>query len=206
MINKNIGAELGLNYLTGSTYKGTNSKLPGSYTVDYTVKGKMIRLIPALRLTTSGEGKLKPFMKLGLVIGLKAKIISTEIFTEISTNKVTEKNWDYTGGVALGAAFSTGINYNLNEKLSLFGEIGIISQSWAPKKSTLTKYTIDGADQLPPLTTSQTQTEYEYEYTQSSSTTPNTSEPSKALRKPYAFGSWGINVGICFSIGKKSEK
>ena len=75
MFSENIGAELNIGYLLGSKNTNTNyeTKFNGTYSSTDTYSGKMLRLTPALRFSV-GKDKLKPYMRVGLVIGVGGKI------------------------------------------------------------------------------------------------------------------------------------
>ncbi|MEO8760897.1 MAG: outer membrane beta-barrel protein [Bacteroidia bacterium] len=202
MFNKNIGAELGISYLLGSKFESTFSKGVNYYTRNQFLSGKMLRLMPSIRIT-SGEGKLKPYLRLGIVIGLGGKITSTETEVFTGASPTSETTWEYKGGVSFGFAGAVGLNYQISNKIAVFGECGFISQSWAPTKGVLTKDNQNGVDVLPTLTTSQKQTDFVSKYSESFVTPANTSEPSKQLKAYSPFSSLGFNIGIQFNFGKK---
>lgn len=201
MLNSNLGMELGISDLMGGSFENT-SKKELVYDNKYTMKGKMIRVVPGIRLT-AGDGNMKPYLRLGLVLGLGGKITIEGNETDIqNNNEVTKSTWEYTGGMSVGAASALGLNFKLSDKLSLNGEFAFIGQSWAPKKGTLTSYTVAGVDQLSQLTTSQKEIDFTDSYSVSSTNPPSSSQPSQSIKQYYPFSSWGINVGIHITLGK----
>jgi len=76
----------------------------------------------------------------------------------------------------------------------------MINLSYAPTKGEYTKYSIDGADQLPSMTTSQKEEEYVDSIDRTSSDTPSDSTPSQYLKTPYSFGSLGLKFGLRFQF------
>lgn len=207
MFSENIGAELNVGYLVGSKITKTDTELKNNgdtYSSTKTSSGNMLRLTPALRFSV-GKDKLKPYMRVGLVIGVGSKIVSTYSSTDFNASNgktnIDQSEMAITGGISMGFAAGIGVNYMFKDKVGIFAELGIISQAWAPSKSVLTKSTSNGADNLPFMTTSQKETDYVNSYTTTSSTfSPGT--PSTALKMNTPFSSVGINVGVHLAFGK----
>lgn len=207
MFSENIGAELNVGYLVGSKITNTDTELKNNgdtYSSTATASGNMLRLTPALRFSV-GKDKLKPYMRVGLVIGVGSKIVSTYSSTDFNSSNgktnIDQSEMAVTGGVSMGFAAGIGVNYMFSDKVGIFAELGIISQAWAPSKSVLTKSTSNGADNLPFMTTSQKETDYVNSYTTTSGTfSPGT--PSIQLKQYAPFSSVGINVGVHLAFGK----
>jgi outer membrane protein W len=212
MFNSNIGAELGLSYLMGGKYDYTNesTNTPGKTSTLYksTLSGSMFRIIPALRMT-AGEGKLKPYMKVGLIIGMAGKV--TEEYMRDNTNPVgkrtvEESTTEYSGGLSLGFHGGLGITYMFSDKLGIFGELAGNYQNWAPGKSVITKATQDGVDVLSAMDTRDKETEYLDSYTTDNNATVNDNAPSKSTPIFMPFSSIGINIGVHFTLGGGGDK
>jgi outer membrane protein W len=207
MFSENIGAELNVGYLLGSKITSTDNELKNNgdtYSSTATTSGNMLRLTPALRFSV-GKDKLKPYMRVGLVIGVGNKISTTFSSTDFHSSggytNTDQSEMAVTGGVSMGFAAGVGVKYMFSEKVGIFAELGMISQAWAPSKSVLTKSTTNGVDNLPFLTTSQKETDYSTSYTTSSNTfSPGL--PSTALKQYTPFSSIGVNVGVHLSFGK----
>ncbi|MEO8146143.1 MAG: outer membrane beta-barrel protein [Bacteroidia bacterium] len=214
MFNENVGAELGLSYLSGADMTGNYSEsnssttFPHSSTQENTLSGNMLRISPALKIA-AGEGKIKPYMKAGLVVGMSPKVIETSFRTDINNGigSKTEMEIVYSGGTPIGFTGSLGADFKLNDRISIFFEFNMIAQSWAPKKGIMTKYTEDGVDQLPDMDTNEKEVEFVDSYTESSSTnnTYNAQSPSKELKVFLPFSSAGAKVGLQFALGKQSK-
>ena len=207
MFSENIGAELNVGYLLGSKITSTDNELKNNgdtYSSTATASANMLRLTPALRFSV-GKDKLKPYMRVGLVIGVGSKISTTfssnDFHASNGKTDINESEMAVTGGVSMGFAAGVGVKYMFSEKVGIFAELGMISQAWAPSKSVLTKSTTNGVDNLPFLTTSQKETDYSSSYT----TTSNIFSPglpSTALKQYTPFSSVGVNVGVHLSFGK----
>ena len=199
--NRNFSVELNTSYLISDKITSTLSGDGGTIYSEDKSSATMLRLIPAIKVSI-GEKKLKPYLRFGLVIGLVPKINFTETYTNTSANpNYSESVYVYSGGISIGYSAGLGVNYKVTNRLSLFGEIGLISQAWAPKKSVLTKATQNGIDMLPSKSLSQKEIDYVSSYTDNSSVNP--SLPSKSLKTYMPFSSIGINVGLQIAIGKQ---
>lgn len=210
MFSENIGAELNVGYLVGTkstqTINQDNYLMPPfmvSSSYENKMSGNMFRLTPALKFSV-GKDKLKPYMRIGLVIGMAGKIKNEITRSRPSFNGVqivTEQESSMTGGVSIGLSAGLGANYKLNDKLGIFAEIAFISQSWAPNKSLLTKYTENGVDQLSSMTTNQKETIYLNSYTEVFGPS-NPNVPAQALKTAMPFSSIGLNIGVQLSFGE----
>jgi hypothetical protein len=196
MIHKNIAIELGLNYLKGTNIKTTNTDNSSSPFVvkTNTRKASMLRIVPAVVFTV-GEGNLKPYARVGFIVGVAGKMISD--YTETGSGEI-DKTTKFSGRIALGYATALGIKYG-SGKVSYFGELGMINQSWAPAKSEITALTKNGTDQLANLTTSEIETEYIGSYSSSTLATDENA-PAQKVKKYFPMSSFGINVGIRISF------
>jgi hypothetical protein len=218
-LNEHLGLELGLQYLMNNV----NAKNEFGYentglysdrnTYEDSWKTTMLRVIPALRIMTGGEGKVQLYSKFGIVLGLMGKSVQNSKQTEVYTDQVTSSNsytnvdedtWEYKGGMGFGMMGSLGMNFMMNEKMSFYFEANVIGQSWAPKTGTLTKSTSNGTDNLPGMTKSQTEVDYVNSYDYSSSP-PSSGSPSKSLKDYYPMSCVSLNIGIHITLGGKSE-
>lgn len=200
--SNNIAADVNFCYLIGSEIDfkdASNTSTPAETEI---LKGRTYRLIPAIKIS-SGE-KFKPYTKIGLVIGLGNKLIDESVRYNYlwsgGTDKI-EETTVFSGGISLGFKGSIGVDYSINDKLGLFAEVNFISQSWAPKKNTTTAYLVNGEDKLATLDKRDKETEFVDSYDPNATIQPN--EANKSLKIYLPFSSWGINVGIKYTFGKK---
>ncbi len=205
MVNKNIGIELGLSYLIGGKtettyYAESSTEIDNAIEILYS---RMLLINPALVRTSSFYG-INTYARVGLLVGIGSVYSETdETYTWKPTSTVTKtfEKFKKNGGVALGFNSAFGVLYDINKQLSVFSEININNIGYAPTKGEVVEYTVNGADKLGDLTTSQKETEYFNELDQN----PNSggsSSPTKALKQKYPFSSVGVNVGIRFALGK----
>jgi hypothetical protein len=195
MFNENIGAELGISYLLGSKSKAKDEYVYDDNTggtTDYTLSSKMLRFIPSFVISSGFEG-INPYAKLGLVIG------TGSIFFDYDDNDDGDKTimkMKLNGGIALGLNAAIGAIFNINDNISLFGELNMVNLSYAPNKGETTELTYNGTDILPDLTTREKETEYVDSYTYNYDSPPPDSEPRQELKQKFPFGSFGINFGV----------
>lgn len=143
MINKNLGFQFTVSRLDNiknisSTYV-TLSFPTLSNQANYNainIRGEMIRLIPSIILTTEA-GKIKPYAKLGLVIGFGNVLIDIDGFDKYGTytiNQTVKAN----GGVAVGLNTGLGITFSIVKNLTLLSEINLISLDYTPTNNNTT--------------------------------------------------------------------
>jgi opacity protein-like surface antigen len=206
MFSKNIGAELGLSYLMSSPIELSSSRVNAANTVTTESTSKLeagaFRIIPALRLSTSGDGKLQAYMKVGLILGVSTKLVDSETSTTInkSTKSISETSEEYKGPMALGFHGACGVMYKLSDMLGIFAELGGNLQNWGPTSSAKTIYNVDGVDVLAGMTTSQKESEYLESY--STNIAQSNGEPSRYPRMYYPFSSVSISLGVHITLGK----
>jgi hypothetical protein len=204
MFNENLGLELGANYLFGGKNvftdeqigTGSNSKAEDEW------KASMIRIVPAIRMTT-GDGKLKPFMRMGLVLGVGGKLTNDYVSTSTTPGgtNTTMETWEYTGGIGLGFNAGLGVNFMIADNLGIFAELDGNYMNWAPKKGMIVTSTYNEQDMVPFMDTYDKEIEFVDSYTYDSSSPPDPNKPQQMTQMLTPFSSIGINVGIHFALG-----
>lgn len=192
MFNKNVGAELGLSYLLGGKTKVIDSYSSGSDESSFSAK--ILRINPSM-IISSGMESINPYAKFGLIIG-KGSIKSE--YTEKNNGDVYITKVKYNGGVAFGFSSAIGLMFKLSESVALLTEVNMINLSYAPTKGEVTEATLNGADQLPSMTTSQKKIEFVDSHVSTSNST--SSVPSEQVKSKYPFGSVGINFGLRINL------
>ncbi|MCX6232559.1 MAG: hypothetical protein NTZ33_13570 [Bacteroidetes bacterium] len=213
MVNSNFGFELGMSYLIGGKSTGTHTNVNISTTtfpvttttVDEKIfSANMFRINPSIIISSGMEG-INPYAKFGMILGfgsykMEENNTSTAFYsmTDTTITSKTASSRTFDGGIAIGFNAAIGCAFEINSNLSFFGEVNLVSLSYAPTKSELNSYTVDGVDQLSTMSVSQKQIEY-YEILK-----PNTAltqdMPSPALKKSISFGSIGLNLGLRISF------
>jgi outer membrane protein W len=207
MFNPNIGAELGISYLFGGKIESKSEYQSGDYSnmSEATLSAKMLRFTPALKMT-AGKGNVKPYLKTGLVVGVAGKLKSESNYTSTGelNEGTTEREGEAKGGISIGFAGALGADFMFTDNIGIFAEMGIITQSWAPKKWELTKYTVDGEDHLDDMTIHEKEIEFVDSYTHTSGDYDENS-PDEELKTYLPFSSVGVNIGIKITLGGTKE-
>jgi hypothetical protein len=214
MFSEHFGAEIGVSYLSGASItSSTNTNLVSVQTdaVNNNTKGTMLRIIPALKICGESH-KITPYARIGLVLGVSPTITTT--ITDITTttnypyptitDTLNQTN-KFSGGVSIGFSVAVGADIKLSKTISIYGEVGMIAQTWAPTQSAYTTWTINGVDQLSTMATNLKQFNYVSSYTTTSSVPPNTALPGQLLQQYSPFSSWGFNVGLHFNFGNADQ-
>ena len=212
MFNKNIGAELGINYLVGGEITGSRveNNSGASFSDNYISEGKssakMLQFRPTIILS-AGLDKINPYAKFGILIGSgsieqstngTSKSINSFGGSTITNSSTSDSTFKADGGTAIGFHSALGLSLNVNKNMSIFVELNMVNMSYAPTKGTQTSYNVNGVDQLSSLTISSTQLEF-VDSTNSSDVQLPTN-PTKVLKENYAFSSFGINFGLKYSL------
>jgi len=207
MFNGNIGIDLQCSYLLGDEttieHKDTYT-LWGTNYYDYekiTLKSQMVRINPSL-IIASGFDKLDPYARFGVILGF-GSITYTDLYEEYENNLLEDKaieKWKFNGGIAFGLSSALGLMYHVSDLISVYGELDLVSMSYAPKKGVMTENTINGVDRLPNLTTYDKEIEFLDEITFDYDNPPSTAEPSKEPKEYFPYSSIGLNIGVRFSF------
>jgi len=200
MFNENIGAELGISYLMGSTWESVtayNSSTSGG-TSKFTdqVSSKMTRINPQIVMSMEAN-KITPYVKVGLLLGMGSMSVTSN--AEYIDGKI-EQTLLLNGGIAAGFTTIIGASYALNDKISLFGDLNLVNMSYSPTKGTITKYTEDGVDLLPSFDPIDKEIQFVDSYVEDDNIQPSITEPAKALKIKFPFSSAGIHIGLKYTL------
>jgi len=207
MFNGNIGIDLQCSYLLGDE---TTSESKDNYTFlninfyDYekiSIKSQMFRVNPSI-IIASGFDKLDPYAKFGVILGF-GSITLNYLYEEYENNQLQDKEvvkWKMDGGMAFGISSALGLMYHISDLISVYGELNLVGMSYAPKKGKMTEYTINGADQLPGLTTDDKEIDFVDDITYDYDNPPSSAEPMKELKFYFPYSSIGLNIGVRFSF------
>ena len=199
MLSDYVGLEMGISYLPGNSIESETKSNSGVnlISVSNKLKGKMLEIIPAIVLTTGSEG-IRPYARFGLIIGLFGSILVEDMTQNIVPffSSSTTLKTKYSGGVAWGFNSAVGAIFPLNDALSIYSELNLVSLSYAPKKGEVTESTVNGQDNLPSLPKSAKEFEFVCEYADYN----DPDAPSQELKTYYPFSSIGLNVGLVYSF------
>ncbi|MBI4946145.1 MAG: outer membrane beta-barrel protein [Bacteroidetes bacterium] len=188
--NQYLCVELSVSYfLSSKTVTHQNFPIYPSDTIkiDRSQQSHMLRFLPVF-VVTADKHKITPYGKFGPVFG-----IGNIVTDESSYNGALQTKLKMYGGFPIGIYSCVGILYILSDKLQLYAEINNLNMIYAPTKGKYTKYTINGADQLPVLSTNMKEIEY---VDSSPIQSTDSNEPQKILKTYYPFSSVGLNAGV----------
>ncbi|NNC94905.1 MAG: outer membrane beta-barrel protein [Chitinophagales bacterium] len=205
MFSKHIGAELGFSYLYGTkttaeiTYRyGTEYR----YLMESNLYSRMFRLNPSI-IVASGLEKVNPYARFGMVFGFgKALLEVDDSDTYLGETDTYHSKFEMKNGVGIGVTAGVGAMFSLNDQMSLFTEINMISMSYSPKKGEIVELSYNGEDHLSELSTSEKEVEFVKEiiYDYENPDPYDEDKPSEELQFKIPYSSIGLNVGWRFSF------
>ena len=156
-------------------------------------------LIPAI-VVQSGGDPWNIYARLGLVIPVSTKITQDEVDTYPATSTAALEVDDFTAKIknsfSLGYAAAAGVSYKLNDKVSIWAEVSLLSLSAYVKEADLTAISVNGQNYPLSGYTGTTTIKYGKNVAADSVLQPTYSQP---------FSNVGINVGICFRLGENKH-
>ncbi|MFO7790000.1 MAG: hypothetical protein R6V32_05455, partial [Bacteroidales bacterium] len=141
--SENLGIAVNASYLYGTKNTAFNDYSGEENDYYYHYYSEMILISPSV-LFEPLNGDFSPYTKLGGVFG-------SGKFYQKSKMGDSESLREFTGSYALGVNTALGMNYKLSSLLSVYAEINAMIMSWAPEKAKITKYIVEGEDELSDL-------------------------------------------------------
>jgi hypothetical protein len=209
--NENFIFELSTQYLISNKYKTSNDYIYKgvgySYVNNYNsaTSSRALFFNPSF-VFSAGFGKAAPYGRFGFVLG-SPKVSGEELYYYNGDGvDSTKRKWEYTKGIAFGFQGAIGMNWKLTEKIDFYTELNYISMTYYVGEYNLTqdKNLVTGFNNLTNMTLSQKQTIYKKKFDPNASNI-DTSKPQVALRQATPFSSLSLQVGIRFTLWKKSE-
>jgi hypothetical protein len=171
-------------------------------------EGSMMRILTGFRIERNSN-HLGSYIRTGFSLGIVNKIVES-YFSEIetgtpgNTNKSSiESVIEYSGRLSLGAYGAIGFVWNFNSTWGLFAEGSFFAQNWAPFKSVLTKYKINGVDQLPSMDKADKETEYLAEGHLDYNAPYDPNAPEIDIIRSHPFSGAIFTLGVRVNLGKK---
>jgi len=201
MFNDYWGFELGINSLFGAkNLIKEDLQIPTGFT-SYEDKSyaqsNMFRLMPQLVFKTD----MGIYSRIGFIVPVGGK---TMIYQDVSytmkngTSGTTSVEAESHGSFTFGFTGALGYGFDLNDNMMLFGELQYIGLRIYGKTRTLTKYEINGKDQLGNMKTIQKETEYVDQVLKNDNT--DMDKPFKSLKGAAPYSSFGLNIGLVYKF------
>jgi hypothetical protein len=166
-------------------------------------EGQSTALILAPQFVLKANGGL--YSRFGIFVPVAGKTVVTSTDSKFMGSYSLDMEAESKGSLSIGVVAALGYSINLGDNLSIFGELqysGLSSRSGTYK---LTKYELNGKDNLDNLTTYQKEVEYVDEINSSSNNTAyNTNidpdKPKEELKTTSPFSAVAINVGVIYKF------
>ncbi|MCU7490092.1 MAG: hypothetical protein ACM3UR_00755 [Bacteroidota bacterium] len=200
--NQNIGLDLELQYLDGSSYPlhREYNFLDGQKLVyDYKNYGTAFMINPSMVLRTQLKS-FKPYLKLGPVFSfgtINSNVSGININSENYRSAFSNET-QYSGGSMLGLNAAVGTSYEVYSSIDLFVEISSKNLSYAPKEAEMKKYQVNGIDYLTKLSVSSKKMNFVENWDSSASQDPNS--PAQQRKQYFPFSSLAFSVGVSFTL------
>jgi hypothetical protein len=189
MFNEHFGFGINATYLYGTENTAFYDYSGDENDYYYHYYSEMVLISPFVLLEPL-NGDFSPYTKLGGVFG-------SGKFTQQGEMEDSETLREFTGGYSLGVNTALGMNYKLSPLISVYAEINAMIMAWAPEKAEVTKYIIEGEDELSDLSAA----EREIEFVESIESEPyNPEQPSQDLKYYFNFDNIGLRAGIKFNF------
>ncbi len=179
-------------------YNANGTKLMGDLTTTQTANSPFF-LMPSLLIQSGGE-KLNLYTRMGVALPISSRItLSQDLNIPVSSGSPEHDiyTWEIKSSFSLGLTGALGVKYKINDRLSAWGELSMLSMSLYTKEMNLTGITANGV-RYSPSAYSGVKT-----ITFSKTTTVDTNfNTSPAYAQP--FSNVGINFGVSFSLSQNS--
>jgi len=196
-----IGFGLDMGYSMGLDTEIDKSEYYSTYDSTWTnwtskMKTSFMFLSPSIRIENS-FGQLTPFCASGLNFALMPKSIYSSSYTY--TGDSYEGEYETSYGIGMGGFGALGVKYSFGGGLSIVGQIRYDQLSLKAKSRKVTKYTINGEDELADWTTRDKETEFREDDTDDNYDDENSPNIDRTYTIPA--NSMTISVAMQYSFG-----
>ena len=195
--NPYVGVEFGISYLFGDDINAAWDFRPKAPIVGtFRSKFSSVFLTPSLVLS-AGLKTINPYIRAGITLGINPKIeYESSLSVALLPSTLKER---ITGNVAAGFSGAFGLNYPLNARVALYGELVYNSMVYKPHSRELTSFTTAGKKQDVSSFYTFPKQKLEDE-TRFPPVDPFAEETLRAYS--YPLNSMGVNVGLEFFLGR----
>jgi opacity protein-like surface antigen len=210
MFTDHVGLQLdaGLGLATKKyTYDDQNANLGSGVIGDVSVIQQAkspFMVTPSLVLQTGGN-PWNIYARMGIAVPVSTKIAEDQVITTGAGTTGFEID-DYTFSIknsfSLGFAAAAGVQYKLNDRVSIFGEVSLLSMSVYIKQETLTALNVTTANGSQGVPLSQVSGPSVVNYSRKA-IADSAGDQQPAYSQP--FSNIGFNFGISFRLGSASS-
>jgi hypothetical protein len=199
-LNQSYGLTLSGSYLFGAEF---SSKTSNNLTVERKLSASMVRINPSVRMYVS-QNRFRTYADIGFILGIGK--INFNLKNSTIDTTFLEYTYVYDGGLSYGASARFGLEYQVSKRLRVFGEFQFVSQAYAPTKGYLTKYIVNNEDVTESFQQNASANVIFVDAIQSDpSVSPSPNEPLIRARHSYPSHSFGLNVGVKYTIWEKEK-
>ena len=202
-LNDNIGAEVDFTYLIGKTVTVADYNVPNVIMQNIDVYTRQYRVSPTIIMSTGHSKTFSVYTKVGFVLPVGGYSMVDANVTQYMPNpadqtqmipvQVNAEQKMY-GKFSLGFKGVLGMEYKLNEKLSVFAEIEGVYLNIKREKSEMTKYMVNGQDALASYTPKVVHYKDKIQVDQNGN--PVNADEALSTTSPYS--KQGINLGFTY--------
>ncbi|HRO76338.1 MAG TPA: outer membrane beta-barrel protein [Crocinitomicaceae bacterium] len=231
MITDNIGVELGINYFIGSKTTMAESEVTlteASSNLDHAAfssrkdvaNSNQLRIAPAVLLSTGASKQVSGYAKMGIIMPLmggttvNTNALNGTISNGVITQETVVAKTEVNGAPSFGFRGALGINYNITDNLSVFGEVFAMSLNVKQKSRKTVSYKLDGQEIVETLPKYSSSFDYVDEVTPESNNADaiitggwaedhDVAKPKQELFAKTSFSQMGFQFGIKYTFSKK---
>lgn len=239
MITDNIGVELGINYFMGSkrtmaetssnitvftddgngnlTYKFNNEEFSSRKDV---ANSSQIRIAPAVIISTGASKAFSGYAKLGIIMPVYGSTVvnTNAIAATVNGNQIDRSTivakTIISGAPSFGFKGALGLNYNITDNISVFGEVTLMSLNVKQKDRKTVSMKIDGVENVDNTPAYSKEIQYVDKLTPESNNEDavitggiqsdhDVTKPKQELFQKTSFSQLGIQVGVKYTFGSK---
>ena len=164
-------------------------------------KAFLVTTSPGVYFRT-GTRKFELYLRSAMMIGFLGKITDDiDLTTHIAgVNTLYNSTEEKTGGISIGFSVTPGVLLKINRRFSVFTQFSFEHLNYGPHKGELSKYEIDGSNQLDALNTNSKSFIYENRVIDDANNS-NPDTPHHFSRDYYSLSNFGLQIGFRFNFG-----
>jgi Outer membrane protein beta-barrel domain len=191
--SEKLSFQLDALYLLGNDVKSNLffSNNGANFSQNQSINSRFYEIAPLVKFNLLSDKSVSPYVVIGPTVGFGN--FSNSVTTPGSIPSQNEEYLrSYSGPLAIGAKSGLGVKFTKGT-IGLYAQVTLISLSFSPSSSEITRYSVGGVDNLKNLTVRQKQTVYKEN---TSSSNPDTTKPFEALKFYFPLSSVSFNIGF----------
>ena len=211
MFTPHIGAQLDASIgLSNTTYSFRDNNVTVNYTGGTSILSNVVittrattpvNLMPSMVLQTGGD-VWNIYSRMGLALPLNSKIERERSITNApgtGSTRTTTETWEVKSYFSLGFTAAAGVQYKVNNKMSIWGELSLLSLAPYIREADLKAYSYNGQN----IPLSQISGTMVYNY--SKNVTLDTANYSTQPSYSQPFSNVGFNAGVRYLLSARRK-